>query len=488
VSAQSAAERSRASDPAPAASRRLPVREVRLLPGKRLPWALVLPLLVLPWAPELAWLSALASLMLLAAAWAEGRALGVLAPEVERRLPPRLAVSQSSPVVLRLTSRARRALQLSLRDDVPLELGAEPKTLVHAMPARGRHELGYSLTPMRRGDFELGDVHVRVEGLLQLGAATVTYAARSPLRVYPNLRQTARFELAARAGTLHGLGVRAARALGGSGELEQLREYVPGDAQRDLDWKATAKRRRPITRVYGQERAQTVLVALDAGRMMASAHGEPPTPTTARALDADDDTPAPDQDALTVRTTKLDHALHAALLLAHVALRGGDRVGALVFADDVRVFVPPRRGPRQYLRILDALATVQPSDAYVDFRRMAELLRARVPRRSLLVVFSDLLDDTQALPLAEHAGLLAKKHLPVCVTLNDPVADALGHARARGVDDVHRRAAAAVLLEDRAAVKARLRKAGVALVEADASGLAVATVNRYLAIKARRAL
>ena len=453
----------------------LAVRSVRLLPGRRLPWLLLLPLALLPLGPGFGWLAALTSALLLAAAWLEARALGALWPEVERRVPPRLAVAASSPVTVRIVSRARRALQLTLRDDVPPQLGATPVTLRCELAAATRQELSYRVTPGLRGDFELGDLHLRVEGLLQLGAATVTYAARLPLRVYPNLRQTARFELAARAGALHGLGVRAARALGGSGELEQLREYVPGDAQRDLDWKATAKRRRPITRVYGQERAQTVLIALDAGRMMASAHGG------AVPTDADPDT-------FVASATKLDHALHAALLLAHVALRGGDRVGALVFADDVRVFVPPRRGPRHYLHIPDALATVQPSDAYVDFRRMAELVRTRVPRRSLLVVFSDLLDETQALPLAEHAALLARKHLPVCVTLNDPVADALGHARARSLSDVHRRAAAAVLLDDRDAVKTRLRKAGVALVEADASELAVATVNRYLAIKARHEL
>jgi uncharacterized protein (DUF58 family) len=443
-----------------------PVSAVRLLPGRRLPLLLVLPLGLLSLGPGLTWLAALLSLAILAAAWADARALAALAPDVERRLPPRLSVSVSSIVTVRLSSRARRVLHLTVRDDVPLALAATPDTLRCVLAGPGRHDVDYQLTPAMRGDFELGDVHVRVEGLLQLGAATVSYRARVPLRVYPSLCQTARFELAARAGALHGLGVRAVRALGGSGELQQLREYVPGDAQRDLDWKATAKRRRPVTRVYGHERAQTVLIALDAGRMMASTHGANPA--------------AP--------ATKLDHALHAALLLAHVALRGGDRVGALVFADDVRVFVPPRRGPRHYLRILDALATVQPSDAYVDFRRMAELVRTRVPRRALLVVFSDLLDDTQALPLAEHAALLARKHLPVCVTLNDPVADALGHARVETASDVHRRAAAVVLLEDRSAVKARLRKAGVALVEADAAGLAVATVNRYLAIKARRQL
>jgi uncharacterized protein (DUF58 family) len=186
--------------------------------------------------------------------------------------------------------------------------------------------------------------------------------------------------------------------------------------------------------------------------------------------------------------SKLDHAIHAALLLAYVALRSGDKVGVVVFAQDVLAFVPPHRGQHQYRRILEALATVEASDGYVDFRRMTQFVRTRVSRRALLVMFSDLLDDSQALPLAEQASSLRAKHLPLCVTMNDPVADALAHAPAADANAVYRRAAAAALLEDRAAIRVRLRKAGVGLVEAPASELAVATVNRYLEIKSRHAL
>jgi uncharacterized protein (DUF58 family) len=216
-----------------------------------------------------------------------------------------------------------------------------------------------------------------------------------------------------------------------------------------------------VTRVHGQEQSQTVLLALDAGRMMAT------------KLDA---------------LAKLDHAIHAALLVAYVALRSGDKVGVIVFADDVLSFVPPHSGREQYRRILEALATVEASPSYVDFRRLAAFVRARVPRRALLVMFSDLLDDSQAQPLAEQAAALRAKHLPLCVTMNDPVADALAFAPASSSDDVYRRAAAAALLEDRDAIRVHLRKAGVGLVEAPAAELAIATVNRYLDIKSRHAL
>jgi uncharacterized protein (DUF58 family) len=240
-----------------------------------------------------------------------------------------------------------------------------------------------------------------------------------------------------------------------------LREYVPGDSFRELDWKASAKRLRPITRVHGAEHSHTVILALDAGRSMSTRAGE---------------------------LTKLDHAIHAALLLTWAALRAGDRVGVIVFADEVLAFVPPARGRAQYVRVLDSLFAVQARPSYVDFRLLAELLRARVPKRALLVLFSDLLDEAQAQPLLAAAPRLRGKHVPLCVTMTDEVAVALADASPKALHGVHERAAAADLLAERDALKLQLTRSGVGIVEAPAAQLAVATVNRYLDIKQRHVL
>jgi uncharacterized protein (DUF58 family) len=124
----------------------------------------------------------------------------------------------------------------------------------------------------------------------------------------------------------------------------------------------------------------------------------------------------------------------------------------------------------------------------VDFRELTRFVRARVPRRSLLLVFSDLLDESQALPLAAELPKLRAKHLPVCVTMSDPVAAQLAQAAVVTEEQVYLRAAAADLLAERAMVKAQLSKAGVSVLETHAADLAVATVNRYLEIKRRRIL
>lgn len=436
----------------------------RWVPGSRLSGlaAAGLPLALLDGGSGLGFAAALTfDAALLAGAALEGRALSRAAPEARRRMDARLVVGVDNVVTVQLRNPGARTLRVRVRDDLPDGWAGSPDELEVTLPPHSRRELSYTVRPGRRGRFRFGDLHLRITGRAGLGAAIVAVRAATDARVYPNVLGPRRYELAARLGGLRQAGFRRVRATGGGGEFEQLAEYVPGQPYRDVDWKATAKRGRPVVRLHQQERSQQVLLCIDCGRMM-----------------------APKLDGI----SKLDHAINAALMLAYVALRNGDRVGLVVFADVVKTFVPPGRGPGQYRRLLEALYEVEASSTHVDFRRLVEILKLRVPRRALLVMFSDLLDQDHAMPLAEHAGLLRRKHLPVCVTMQDPVAGELADRPAVTELDVYRRAAAADVLAERDAVKAHLAKSAVDVVEAPPGELSVATVNRYLEIKARHRL
>lgn len=398
---------------------------------------------------------------LLLGAVAEARRLAKSAPVVERRIDDRLVVGVENTITLELHNPSPRPVHVMVRDDLPRGWQAEPSEVQVELPPWARRRAHYQVVPPARGRFTFGDLHLRVEGGARLGAAVVRRPAAAEARVYPNILGPRSYELMARLGDLRFAGFRSIRVAGGGGEFEHLREYVAGDSYRDLDWKSTAKRRRPVTRVFQQERSQQVMVCIDAGRMMGT------------RLDG---------------LSKLDHAINAGLLLAWVALRQGDRVGLLVFGNSVHTFVPPGRGAPHYRRLLDAVFDVAAEPTCVDFRRLVEFLRLRVPRRSLLVIFSDLLDTAHARPLADHASVLRKKHLPVCVTMEDPVAGTLADEAAQDDYGAYRRAAAADVLAERAGLEAHLRKAAVGLVQAPPGELAVATVNRYLELKARHAL
>lgn len=436
-------------------------QQVRFTPGRRLAAALLLvtPLFVLSWPwPAFAFV---ADGLLLGLAWLEAFRLRARLPVLSRTLPARMSLGADNYVTIRVQNCGSQRLRGEVRDDAPELFVCSPSELRFDLNANEGTTLRYAVAVHRRGQYSFGAIHVRVDGPLSLGSVIAVHDAAADVRVYPSPVGPQRYELALRRGALHGVGIRSTRRPGGGGELEQLREYVAGDALRDLCWKASAKRLRPITRVHGQEQSQTVLIALDAGRLMAA------------QLDG---------------LSKLDHAIHAALLLSWVALRTGDRVGVVVLEQQALHYVAPARGSGQYRRILDALYAVEASDAYVDFRALASFVRRRVPRRSLLLLFSDLLDESQALPLAAELPKLRPKHLPLCVTLNDPVAATLAHAPVTDTDQVYLRAAAADLVAERALTKRQLTRAGVQVVEASAATLSVEIVNRYLEIKRQRTL
>jgi uncharacterized protein (DUF58 family) len=230
---------------------------MRTLPGPRL-WAFaLLGAVAFPFGAAGVWLGALYTLLLSLAALLEARALRGALPDVARKVDARLLAGVENTVAIRLHNQAARRVRVEVRDDAPSSFAideAAPELTAELAP-HARAELRYAVTPRERGRFEFGAIHLRLCGRFGLGAAIASVEARQPVRVYPNLRAPRRYELAARLNALRSVGVRSVRAPGGGGEFEQLREYVAGDSYRDLDWKATAKRRRPVTRVHGQEQS-----------------------------------------------------------------------------------------------------------------------------------------------------------------------------------------------------------------------------------------
>jgi uncharacterized protein (DUF58 family) len=230
------------------------------------------------------------------------------------------------------------------------------------------------------------------------------------------------------------------------------------ESARHVDWKATARRRRPVTRVHETERSQTLVLCVDAGRSMA-----------ARV------------DSL----TKLDYAVNAALFLDFVAIRDGDRVGVAVFSDGVRSFLPPAAGARQYRRIVDVLYGAEAALTFVDYQALFRELACRMRKRALVGIFTDLIDEEQARGLVAPLHRLAARHVPLCVALRDPSIEELIRRAPETADDAWRQAVAHELLEERENLKAAIARDGVQLVDSAPKELTIAAVNRYLEIKRR---
>src|SRR5262245_35720149 len=208
-------------------------------------------------------------------------------------------------VALLIRNQSGSPLTVSVRDTPPASFTVDPAELNGGVPARAEVRWQFRITPRSRGAFEWGPIYLRYRSLLGLWEMRGRVEAPGRTRAYPALAELHRYHLLARAGRLEAIGLRSERLRGSAWELESLREYAFGDDTRLIDWKATARRRKTIVRNQESERNQTVLLLLDHGRLMnAEVNG----------------------------ILKLDHAVTGALLLAHVALTRGDRVGLCTFS------------------------------------------------------------------------------------------------------------------------------------------------------------
>jgi len=385
---------------------------------------------------------------------------------VTRQHDQRLSLGELNSVTLRVrwktqTGTVARGRRIWLRDEPPPEIPGPPPLLSGSIQPGGEWEGRYHLRPVRRGTYQFGDLWLRIETWLGFVSRQFDYPMQEPVRVYPNLRAIQRYDLLARRGRLAEVGVHRTRYLGRGNEFERLRDYQPDDEYRRINWKATARRNRPITVEYETERSQSLLLLLDSGRLMG--------------------TPVGDLD-------KLDHALNSALLLAYVASKMGDRVGALAFADQVRAFVPPARGDRQFQLLLDALHALRAQPVESDLRRMAAFLASHQTRRSLVIVFTDLAAEIESDVLIASLSLLSRRHLVVCASLSDPDLMALADALPEDSLQTYEKVVARRLLDERRTLLERLERLGIATLQGSPEALTPAVINHYLETKARSRL
>ncbi len=315
----------------------------------------------------------------------------------------------------------------------------------------------WSLTPVTRGDLQLGDTWLRLQGPWGLCSRQFAAANAQKVKVYPDLRSLSRDALSLAVAN-QDASKRVIRVRSEGREFESLREYRAGDDRRSIDWKATARRGHSIVRVHQPERNQTVLLLLDCGRHMAGQ---------------------------SLGRRKLDHAVDAALRVARVCLERGDLVGVMAFAGRVHAWLPPRRGHEQLKTIAQALYRVSATLEESDYGAALDLAFSRGARRSLVVVMTDLVDSDTSAALVKRTLRLVPRHLPLIVSMTDDELQRLVSEVPLTRQAVLERVVAARLEGESRATVARLRDAGARVLRTSAADLGPATVNTYLDIKAR---
>ena len=401
------------------------------------------------WSYEL-----LCVLALLVAALDAWLLLQVPTPTVMRQLSAVMPVGVEQQVTLRLQAAGSWPVRLDIHDghpgawavrglprDVSIEPGAETS-------------LSYRIRPETRGIFEFAGCDLRLHSPWRMWRRLRRVPVRDEVRVYPNFAPLARLAWVGAERASHVVGAHLQRRRGEGTEFQQLREYRIGDALRQIDWKASQRARRWISRDYQDERNQHVMLLLDTGRRMLARDG---------AL------------------THFDHVLDAALLLAYIALRQGDAVGLLTTSDDLR-YLAPHRGIGTIDTILNTVFDLAAQPVATDYLEAAKQLQARQPRRSLVLILTNARDeDIGDLLLAVR--LLKRRHVVCVASLREDVLDRALQTVVGTMEDAIRVTATLDYLAQRQQTHAVLRSEGVDVLDVTCRELPAALVQHYLAVK-----
>lgn len=378
--------------------------------------------------------------------------------QVRRQHDPVLSLGARNRIEIVLEHTLTTPHYARLRDEPPPDTEWDTREFAVKLLPNQPTTVAYHLTPRYRGEARFEDIFLRVEGRLRLVAQTYRLPARERVPVYPNLLQMREYDLLRHRGLLRQMGFRQYRLRGIGSEFESLREYTPDDEFRKIDWNATARRGKLIVRDYQAERSQNVLLLLDAGRnMLAEVEG----------------------------MRKFDTVLNTALMLAYVAVQMDDKVGAMVFADEVDQFVPPQRGRAQVAQLTERLHAVQPRLVEPDYLYMITYLARRWRKRSLMVFFTDLIDPDSSRMLLHAVSALRKQHLCVVVTVADPRLRAWSQQLPDSPQTLYRRAISTQVLTDRFAAIRTLERMGVHAIDSAPETLVADLVNYYMQVKAR---
>jgi uncharacterized protein (DUF58 family) len=420
---------------------------------------LVLALLAYALAYALAWEYALAIALLAFVALVAYDAALLRGPlEIVRIVPPRFALARGELLGYEITNRATSERHVAIVEAPAERLAIDLGEARAVVPPRSRARVTLGVMPRERGRTALRSYHARVSSPLGIVELRRSFPAPHPLRVMPDLSALDRSgDLVART-KLIDAGLRRLRRRGVGGEFASLREYTTDDAFRSIDWKASARRGKPMVAQYEVERAQQILVAIDAGRLMSARLGD---------------------------RRKLDYAVSAALAIAAIARLAADRVGVVAFAGTVLARVAPGNAAQHSAQLTDVLSDVEPRFEEADYERAFLDIERTLRRRSLVVLFTDLFDPVASSAVLAAAKLLTTRHLVLVVLMNDAaIAEALRRTP-QDAEDAYRAAVAARLADERAHAVATLRNRGVLVVDVPAAELTVALLDAYVDIKTR---
>lgn len=374
--------------------------------------------------------------------------------QANRHMPGSFSLGSANTVTLRIDNPFGRPLRLVVFDQYPKQIKVEEFPISLTIPAKKSTEIRYHAQPIERGDAEFGLIELSVLSRWKLWDYYYRCGKPSRVKVYPNFANIGSLSMLDHEQQASQLGIHVQQRRGQGLEFHQLREYRKGDSLSQIDWKATARYVKLISRDYQDERDQDIIFLLDCGRRMRTFDGE---------------------------LSHFDHALNALLFMSYIALKRGDAVGLLTFAGDSR-WINPIKGPTAINKLLNHVYNLHSTTNTSDLLQAAETLMAHHRKRALIILISNIHQEDRD-DIVAATQVLAKHHLVMVASLRENYLDKVLMDPIIGFKSALSYSGAHYFLEQRKRVLEALVDRGIVITDSLAQSLHIDLANMYLKLK-----
>jgi uncharacterized protein (DUF58 family) len=378
--------------------------------------------------------------------------------EGSRHLAEKLSNGDQNPVKLHLKNLYTFKAYLRVVDELPDQLQLRQLQLRATLAPGQAKELAYSVRPVRRGEYQFGVLNVFVSGNIGFVARRYQLPLAQVVPVYPSYIQMRKYELYAISDRLVELGVKRIRKIGQNMEFDQIRNYVPGDDYRSVNWKATARKQHLMVNQYRDERSQQVFSVIDKGRMMKMPFNG---------------------------LTLLDYSINAALVISNIAIKKSDKAGLVTFGRTVGTTLAASNRSGQMAKIMELLYNQKTGYKEPDFEALATHLKLRITQRSLILLYTNFETLSSMERQMRYLRLIAKQHLLVVVLFQNTELRSLLSFKPQDTEEIYLKTIAEKFVHEKRQIVKELNRHGIHTILTAPENLTVNTINKYLELKAR---
>ncbi len=375
-----------------------------------------------------------------------------------RNTPERLSNGDENELGIYVESFYPFSVTLGLIDEIPFQFQKRDLLFKTSLKSREHKMINYQLRPTKRGEYKFGDIRVYVQSPLALVSRRYNFEQAEILPVYPSFLQMQKYELLAVSNRLTEQGIKKIRRIGHSMEFEQIKNYVPGDDYRTINWKATARKGDTMVNAFTDEKSQHVYCIIDKSRVMKM-------PFAGLSL--------------------LDYAINATLALLNIAMLKEDRAGLITVSEKIGSIIPANRKPGQLNKILQVLHKEKTRYLETNLEALYGTVRSVIKQRSLVIFFTNFESVSAIERQLPYLRKMARLHLLLVVFFNNIELETLIEVPAKNVEDIYTKTMAEKFLYEKKLVVKELNRFGIQFVFCNPEQLTISTINKYLEIKAR---